>query len=90
MPVVMESCDGRCEFTFPNDIVEIAESIDEVRGIGCTSGRKAQATAGTIDPQGWIRETETRRSVAGCKNGLLAVTLWLSLRTMDLYHLYSH
>ena len=40
MPVVMESCDGRCEFTFPNDIVEIAESIDEVRGIGCTSGRK--------------------------------------------------
>ncbi len=38
--MVIESCDGRCECTFPSDIVEIAESIDEVRGIGCTSGRK--------------------------------------------------
>lgn len=40
MPVAMESCGGRCGCTFPNDNVEIAESIDEVRGIGCTSGRK--------------------------------------------------
>ena len=34
-----ESCDGLCECMVPREMVEIAESIDEVRGIGCVSSR---------------------------------------------------
>ncbi len=46
LPAVIESCDGRFECNVPKDIVEIAESIDEVRGIGCASGRKPVAGEG--------------------------------------------
>lgn len=41
MPEVIESCDGRGECKVPKDIVEIAESMDEVRGIGRVSGPTA-------------------------------------------------
>ena len=41
-----ESCDGLCECMFPREIVDIAESIDEVRGIGRISERFITAVRG--------------------------------------------
>lgn len=40
VPAAKESCEGRWVCNIPEDTVEIAESIDEVRGIGRASGRK--------------------------------------------------
>lgn len=48
-----ESCDGRCECIVLRDTFEIAESMDEVRGIGRPSGRFSMpAGAGDVVDRG--------------------------------------
>ena len=62
-----ESSDGLCECMFPRDIVEIAESIDEVRGIGRASARFRTLRAGDAVGRG-----DDRAEVSGgvaCKDG---------------------
>lgn len=46
VPELRASWDGLCEFKVVKEIPDIAESIDEVRGIDRASGRSAELVRG--------------------------------------------
>ena len=46
VPELKASCDGLCELKAVNEIPDMAESIDEVRGIDRASARRAELVRG--------------------------------------------